>query len=334
MSDWILKSQADQVSRSHPFESLGANQSEGDQTVGHLELDSDRSERLGGFRLSLVKTNFLDLNLADIELPPEQARSKPGIDPLTANRHGKIILDYLKIHSSFVTIKVHVLRDGRLEGLTQLLDRILIPPDDINFFPVHFANNAFDPGSTRSYAGTHGIDLGVGTLHANFGTIAWLTSHCSQGNRAIGNFGNFHFKKLPHEVQAGTTQDKLGSPSMLLKFVKQATNALARNPIFPGYPLAPRKQGFGLPYLDDQVSPLLAANDSGHQVSDLITEFVVNVFLLKLSKPLLDRLLGGLRGNPPQVRRIHRTLNNVTHLRFLRIQARLVQMNFPRSVAN
>ena len=334
MSDRILKSQTGQVSRSHPFESLGANQSEGDQTVGHLELDSDRSERLGGFRLSLVKTNFLDLYLADIELPPEQARGKPGIDPLTANRDGKIILDHFEIHSSLVTIKVHVLRNGRLKGLTELLDRILIPPDDINFFPVHFTNDTFDPGSARSYAGTHGINLGIGTLYANLGTIAWLTSHGSQGNRAIGNFGNFHFKKLPYEVQAGTTQDKLGTPSMLLKLVKQATNSLARHPIFSRHPLAPGKQGLGLSDLDDQVSPLLASNDSRYQVSNLITEFVVNVFLLKLSKPLLDRLLGGLRGNPTQVGWIHRTLNNVTYLRFIRVEARLVQMDFPRSVAN
>ncbi len=121
---------------------------------------------------------------------------------------------------------------------------------------------------------------------------------------------------------------------MLLELVQQATDTLTGNPVLARDTFAPRKQSLGFANLNNEVPSLLAPHDSRNQVSDLITKLIVNMFLLKLTQPLLDCLLSRLGGNSAKIRRVHWTLHHVSDLRAFSIQTSLVQMNFPGRVGN
>ena len=69
--------------------------------------------------------------------------------------------------------------------------------------------------------------------------------------------------------------------------------------------LAPRQDRVGLAEVDDDRPPLEPLHRPGHQVAALILEFVEQAIAFGLPDLLDDHLLGGLGGDPAQLRRIH-----------------------------
>ena len=144
-----------------------------------------------------------------------------------------------------------------------------------------------------------GIDLDVVAADAHLGAITRFPSHRRNHHRVIRDLRDFHLEESVDETHVGATENQFRSTAGGVDVQKQAPNALARHIVFSRDPFAVRQNGLCLADFNDQVATLATTNDSGHQVTHLVAEFIVNHFLLELAEALLDRLLGGFRRDAP-----------------------------------
>ena len=154
-------------------------------------------------------------------------------------------------------------------------------------------------------AGADGVDLGVDRCDGDLGAIAGLAGQRPDRDDLVGDLGDLQLEQTPHEVGMGAAEDDLDPLADLADVEDDGADPLVGVVAFAGNLLAAGQDGVGLAQVDDDRAALEPLHRPGDQVAALVLEFVEEAVALGLADLLDDHLLGGLRGDPPQLGGVH-----------------------------
>ena len=178
----------------------------------------------------------------------------------------------------------------------------LVPADDVDPLAAQLVDDVLDPGAANADAGADGVDLGVDRGDGHLGAVAGLAGQGPDRDDLIGDLGDLQLEEAADEVGVGPAEDDLDPLADLADVEDDRPDPLAGVVALAGDLLAAGQDAVGLAEVDDDRPALEPLHGAGDQLAALVLELVEEAVALGLADLLDDDLLGGLGGDPAEVR--------------------------------
>src|SRR5580700_10684229 len=242
----------------------------------------------------------------DIETPPGEPRGEPHVLPIAADCQRELIIGNDDERNAVVLeeLDADYLRRCARVGYKQGGRRIVT--NDVDLLAAEIIGDVCDATRLGAQARADRIDLGTIALHRNLRSASGIPRDRHDLNGAVGDLRNFHLEQSLHQTFGRAREDYLRSLRRLLDVEHVGANeivdaiGLARNllvEIHDGF-VAPLERHV-------HVALLVALYRPRNEVVELAYVLIVDRVPLGFPNALHDDLLGGLRGDSPEVFRRH-----------------------------
>src|SRR5581483_2843312 len=135
----------------------------------------------------------------------------------------------------------------------------------------------------------------------DLGARARLAGHALDGDDAIGDLRHLQLEQPPDEARMGARDDDLRAFGGISYFQDVDLDAVVEAVGFGLHLFLRRQDGVQLADIDGDVAPFAALHRAGDDLADALVEIIEDLAALRLADTLHHDLLGGLRGDAPEI---------------------------------
>src|SRR4051812_40612794 len=257
--------------------------------------------------LLLAVARFLlllgDLGLrADAAPPAREAGGEPGVLALAPDRQRELVVGDDHRRLLVGVVHEHLAHARRAERLRHEAGGLVVVGDDVDLLAAQLGDDHAHARAARPDAGADRVDpVGVrddGDLRA----VAGLAGDAGDLHQAVGDLGYLELEELLDQLGIAPGDDDRWSARGGGDLLDHGLDALR-----VVVALAVDLLGLGqqrlhpLAQLHERVARVGLLDDAGDQLAHAVAVLLEHHVALGLADPLQDHLLGGLRGDPPEV---------------------------------
>ena len=288
----------------------GAEGGTGDSTVhAAFAVSKQRgTARVVAVAVAKVPRGFLGVErrlTLDLDPPTGQACGKLRVHPLLADGKRQLIVGDDDRRLTSLVVHQHLAHTCWREGLGHVASWLIVVGNNVDFLATKLADDHPNARPTRTDARTDRIDSRRVRNDGNLRAPACLTGHIANLNESVGNLGNFQLEQSTNDFVGAAADDDLRTLCRRADLNNHCLNACTVVVALPMNLLALGQEGLNPAKVDQGVARVGLLNDPGNKITDAVDVLLVHHLPLGLADPLKDDLLGGLRGDTPEVVRRH-----------------------------
>ncbi len=176
--------------------------------------------------------------------------------------------------------------------------QVVAPANDVDPFAGQLVNDVLDAVPADADAGPHAVDALVGAADGDLRAVTRLARLGLDFNHAVADFRDLLLEQALDQGRANSAEDDLDARALLADLADGGAHAFVVVVRFAGNLLALGQDCLGVSKGYRRGAPLVALDDTGHElVAQFVVLFVERV-ALRLANPLDHDLLGGLSADP------------------------------------
>src|SRR5690606_6958000 len=204
---------------------------------------------------------------------------------------------------------------GRRHRVDHELRRVVRPQHDVHALAVELVRHRLHARAAHADAGADRVGTVVVRDHRDLGAVARVAGAGLDLDQALADLRHLELEQLDHELGRGAADEQLRAADLVAHVVEVAAHAVAGAQRVARDALVLGNEGLGVAaQVHVDVAALHALDDAGDQFADAVLPLVHDLRALGLAHALHDHLLGGLRGDAPEVRVLDLLLDVVADL--------------------
>ena len=257
--------------------------------VGALDLDL------------LLLLGELGLGL-DVDPPAGQLGRQPGVLSLAPDRQRELVVGDDDGRLLVRVVDEDLAHAGRRQRLGDEPGGLLVVGNDVDLLAAQLGNDHAHPRAPGADAGADRVDpVGVGD-DGDLGAVAGLAGDPDDLDQVVGDLGDLELEQRLDQLGAAARDDDARA---LALGGDVCDHGLDPHPVVvalvPDLLRARQQRLDALAQLDQRVAVVRLLDDAVDQLADAVLVLVEHHLALGLADALQDHLLGGLRGDPPEV---------------------------------
>src|SRR3954452_14542841 len=239
---------------------------------------------------------------ADVDAPAGEAGGEPGVLALAADRQRELVVGHDHRRLLVRVVDEHLTHPRGAEGLGHEPGRLVVVGDDVDLLAAQLGDDHAHARAGRPDAGADRIDAVGVRDDRDLRAVAGLAGDVGDLDQAVGDLGDLELEELLDQLGIAARDDDArpaGRGGDLLDH--------GLDPLRVVVALAVDLLGLGQQRLDalaqlhERVARVGLLDDAGDQLADAVAVLLEHHVALGLADPLQDHLLGGLRGDAPEV---------------------------------
>ena len=239
---------------------------------------------------------------ADVHAPAGQARGQARVLALAADRQRELVVGHDHGGLLGLVVDEHLAHARRRERLGDEARGLVVEGDDVDLLAAQLGDDHAHARAARADAGADRVDaVGVGD-DGDLRAVAGLAGDVGDLHEAVGDLGDLELEELLDQLGVAAGDDDRGALGRGRDLLDDRLDALR-----VVVALALDLLGLGQQRLDalaqlhERVARVGLLHDAGDQLADAVAVLLEHHVALGLADALQDHLLGGLRGDPPEV---------------------------------
>src|SRR5688500_13650676 len=280
----------------------------GDEVVAGLcvllhrrrDFDGDRF----GLRLGLRLELGADLRLAaDVDAPTRELCGEPRVLAFLADRQRELPVRDDDVRGLVIGDDVDAHHVGRLEGVGDVLLRLLVPLDDVDLLAAELVDDRLHAKPALADARAPRVDTRLPCAHGDLGARSGLARDTDDLHLAVVDLRDLELEQALHQVLVRTADHDLWPAQGAADLDDHDLAMLADEVALVRRLVGARQDRLCLAELHDRGARLEPADLAVDDVALAVGVLREHLLALGLAQGLLDHLLRGLRADAPEGRR-------------------------------
>src|SRR5690606_34696413 len=262
-----------------------------------------------------------------------QLAREADVLPAAADRLRKLLLGDRDIHAVRVLVDDDRQNVRRRHRVDDELRRILVIENDVDPLAGELVRDRLDARAAHADARADRVDPRVVAAHGDLRPKAGIARGREDLDQALTDLGHLDLEKLDQKLGRRARQKQLRAARLRAHLAQQALDAVLRLDRLARDQILARDEPFGVAAEIDvgavAVHPL---HDAGQELADAVLVGLDDLLALGLAHLLHNDLLRGLRGDAPELDRLHRLLDVAARLGVRIDLERVLEPELPRGL--
>ena len=192
---------------------------------------------------------------------------------------------------------------GRGQRIDDKGRRIWRPGNDVDLLALQFADNSLDAAAAHADAGADRIDRRIVRNNGDLGAAARIAGGRANFDDTVVDFRHFLGEQRLHELRPRPAQENLRAARLAAHIEYVGACAVTGAEILAWQRFVAPHDALGAPKIDGHIAVFDALDQPVDDFARAVLVFLKLAFTLGVTHALNDHLLGGLRGDAPEIDR-------------------------------